>query len=74
MQETDNFLPYGKPGSYQLLIGVSSDLHGGGREDGIRTAGDKEHEAHGVGLGSLLRAQTLFNMQGMAVDAFDPST
>lgn len=43
----------------------------------IRTADDKKHGAHvGVGLGSLLRTQKLFNvglMLGMVVSAFDPS-
>lgn len=44
----------------------------------IRTADDKKHGAHvGVGLGSLLRTQKLFNvllMLGLVVNAFDPST
>lgn len=44
----------------------------------IRTADDKKHRAHaGVGLGSLLRAQKLFNglsVLGRMVNAFDPST
>lgn len=43
----------------------------------IRTADDKELGAHvGVNLGSLLRAQKLFNvlfMPGMVLNALDPS-